>query len=165
MVEIARMAVSILIKRPNGKILLVSKEGLWTFPTGKLEISEDHPQALFREAKEELGIEEEEIELLAFLGPDLRSKDNDPQNPLTNFEHILCKVSTVVAKRIKFKEGDENISVWIKPLKASELENLDGLAREGLRRYLDKYICRKIRRRGNDEKGVVFERDMVDCQL
>lgn len=154
----AEQAVSALIKRSNGKILLVSKEGLWTLPGGHIEQGEDSFGALLREMKEELGVNENELFIIDCFGPVLRIKDNDPKNPVKNFEIFYCKVGTETANRIRFKEKDESTFVWIKPLAALKLEILDGLAKEALRRYKDKFIHGQIVMRGNDGKSGILQR-------
>lgn len=152
----AELVVAALIKRPNGKFLLVGREGLWTLPTGNVESGEQSLDTLFREMREELGIKRELL-VVDCLGTVVRRKDDNLDNPLKSIEIFYCKVSAEVAKRIKYREKEESTWVWLSFLEASNLKNLDPVSMEALKRYQQKYLSRKNIAGGGYEGRKVFK--------
>ncbi len=59
---------SIVLKNPEGKILILSKNEKWLLPGGRIQESEDLHDALIREVKEETGISDFSIGRVIDIG-------------------------------------------------------------------------------------------------
>ena len=123
-------------------ILFVSKDDRLTIPTETYERKKeaDLKDTAYRGLEEELGIKEEEIDFeITSLGTHLRNKGS-PVTERILFEFFPGKVTREVARKIKFKEGEQ---FWLYPIRALRECNLDGLAVEGVRRYLRRHPVRR----------------------
>lgn len=75
-----KKSVSCIISFPNGDILIQDhvKLGKLTIPSGGMEYGETHMQAIARELREELGIEDRDINLLSCItveNPELANRN------------------------------------------------------------------------------------------
>ena len=103
--------VAAIIER-DGKILLAQRplqadqSGMWEFAGGKVEPGESQPEALFRELREELGIE-------AVVGRYIASHQREVSGRLI---HLTCPACTVISGELKAYEHQD--IVWCSPEEA-----------------------------------------------
>ena len=69
-----RANVGIILANDTGKLLLGGRVGRkgWQFPQGGMEIDEDPVDAMYRELREEIGLERDDVELLGMTDDWLR---------------------------------------------------------------------------------------------
>ena len=69
-----RANVGIILTNEHGKLMLAGRVGSkgWQFPQGGMLIGEEPEQAMFRELREEVGLEEGDVELLGVTNDWLR---------------------------------------------------------------------------------------------
>ncbi len=71
-----RANVGIVLMRDNGEVFLGQRTGKrgWQFPQGGVRQGEPVEQALYRELREEIGLEREQVAVAASTADGLRSK-------------------------------------------------------------------------------------------
>lgn len=159
-VDLGEMVIAVLITNYSGEALLVDRDNLLSLPAGHMDLDLDGEarETAIREMFEEL-IGLEHLDIVKSLGSIVRNKSS-PKAKL--MEIIYCRTSK---KEVKgYKEG--KIVVWIRPLEALVLGRmgfLDESAREGIKRFVEGYPRKSVKReeeqndgktRGNFRKGL-----------
>ncbi len=147
-----------LFKNPKDEVALVSWQGLWSLPGGhKSPKLGDRTleETFFREMEEEIGVKRSEIFYFESLGTLPLQKDE--RSPKKLFEIFYGEVSLETSKKMRYKEKDEHLLVWLKRIKAFKLKDRDTVAKEALGRLLQRYSHWKIIEGGRDEGGEDFQ--------
>ncbi len=136
----------------NGCMLLIEKGGKRTLPTGHMEFFDKTlEKTLKREMKEELGVK---VSVKETLGTVVRRKHGG--GVLKLIEIFYCQVSEESAKMVRYEEKGEKGQIWMEFSKALSLENLDVLAREGIKRFLKKYPNKAKGGEGYEKENCFF---------
>lgn len=157
----AALVAAGLIMGPDSRLLLVEKRRKLTLPTGHMDLEKDKnlEDALVREMKEEikdkkgLGID---ISVMGSLGTMVRNKETVKSKLIEIFR---CATDS---SEIFFEEKGETNFAWVDVDETLEIENLDDLAREGIKRLID-YLEGHISYRfgngngGDHEEGTNFQ--------
>lgn len=121
-----RGEVAFCVIRPNGKIITVTcseyPEGIFRIPTGGIGHKEDILEAVFREAKEELGLE---TEIEGFLGV-LKTKFVYQEESCMFYSYLF--LLREVSGRLLLDATDDEVSE-IREVKIEELEEIARLLR------------------------------------
>jgi len=127
----------------TGEFFLVENEARWSIPVGhKKKADRTLRETFFREMKEEIGLESEEIIWLESFGTVFVQKDEN--SPRKLFEIYYIKVGAQTAQKLKYSEKGKQLSVWLRREKIETMPNLDKLAKAALRLYREKYVSSKI---------------------
>jgi ADP-ribose pyrophosphatase YjhB (NUDIX family) len=137
-----------LLRNQKDEVALVGWRGLWSLPGGhhspKLG-DRTLEETFFREMEEELGVKKDRILYFESLGTLPLQKDKN--SPKKLFEIFYGEVSQETSKRIRYREKEEHLLVWVKTLKALRLNNLDIATKQALGRFMQRSFHRKIIRR------------------
>ena len=149
-VDLGDMVVAALIRNDDGEALLVDKDNLLSLPAGHMDprIDGEARETAIREMFEEL-IGLEHLDIVKSLGSIVRNKSS-PKAKL--IEIISCRTSK---KEVQgYKEG--KIVVWIRPSEALVLGCmgfLDELAEEGIKRFVEGYPRKSVKREEKQNNG------------
>lgn len=153
----ATLVAAGLLKNSRGEILLVERQGEWTLPTGHMDVYRDRDlrKTLEREMKEEL----KGLKSLTIIGPlDIFVRHTE----LVRNKGRSLKPKSIAIYSCNVHDGDEieyyekgerREKIWVRPSQALRLPNLDDLARLAVKRFLEKYPTRAIKRRKGEEQN------------
>jgi len=164
-VDLGEMVIAVLITNYSGEALLVDRDNLLSLPAGHMDpdLDGEARETAIREMFEEL-IGLKHLDIVKSLGSIIRNKSSPKAKMM---EIISCRASK---KEVKgYKEG--KIVVWIRPSEALVLGTmgfLDVSAEEGIKRFVEGYPRKSVRREeeqndgkmgGNFKKGLINSND------
>lgn len=122
-----RLNVAALMLNENGSLLICERTtipGAWQFPQGGVDDGEETEEALFREVREEIGLEKQHYEILQrkegyryLYPPDVRAKKIKKHgNHGQEQTYFLCKLRPE-APMVNVRQSPQEFSAyrWIEP--------------------------------------------------
>ena len=104
-----RANIGIILSHEDGRVLWARRIGqdAWQFPQGGIQEGETHEQALFRELEEEIGLREEDVEIVGCTKDWLRY--HLPKNLIRHDSLPLCIGQKQIWYLLRLTSREENV--------------------------------------------------------